>query len=205
MFSLIDQHVDRIIFYYIYSDIGNSIDRKIPVEDISLMLEVRTTNKYFNEMCENYFFDRIKNKCVKFVDFNYNIHLSTLYYRQLTNSFMFEIYKNYLDSHIEKYGEKTIVLIEMGSFYELYGVDNQIEKIGQVKKVSELLNIHITSRHRRIVGNNRKNHLLAGFPIYLLNKYVNLLLDYDYTIVIIGRTPSLLRKVTTIYGKNVFC
>ena len=33
--------------------------------------------------------------------------------------------------------------MEVGSFYELYGVDNDTEQIGDLKKITELLNIQL--------------------------------------------------------------
>src|SRR3989339_835145 len=43
----------------------------------------------------------------------------------------------YLDLHEEfskKYGENTVVLMEVGSFFEVYGVDNEPEKTKLSKK-----------------------------------------------------------------------
>ena len=52
--------------------------------------------------------------------------------------------------------------MEVGSF-ELYGISNETEKIGDAKKVCQLLNIQLTRRNKAILGNSRKNALMAGF------------------------------------------
>ena len=53
----------------------------------------------------------------------------------------------------KKYGEKTIVLMEVGSFFEFYGVSNEKEKIGDAKTVCELLNIQLTRRNKANLEN----------------------------------------------------
>ena len=48
----------------------------------------------------------------------------------------FKIQKQYE----EKYGITTIVLMQVGSFFEMYGVDNEKEKIGNLFEITGLLN-----------------------------------------------------------------
>ena len=54
----------------------------------------------------------------------------------------------YLDLQREysiKYGTKTLIIIEVGSFYEMYGIrENDI-----LQEVSQLLNIVLTKRDKR--------------------------------------------------------
>ena len=65
------------------------------------------------------------------------------------NSFLLKkqsLVETYFEYHLkyEKiYGKKTLILMEVGSFYELYGVNNKIEKIGDVQSVTEILNIQM--------------------------------------------------------------
>ena len=206
---LIDWYVDKIIFNYICSNIKQIINHsnKHCIKNISESLTICATNKYFNQMCENYFSDLIKIKYDRFIDLDPTRHdqSSILYYRQLNNSFIFEIYKHYLDIYTKKYGNKTIILMQQGSFYEFYGVDNQYEKIGQAYEIAKMLNIYISVTKKKQL-NNRKYHLLAGFPKSSLNKYINILLGYNYVIVIVDQISPLpypKRKVTTIYDKNL--
>ena len=39
-------------------------------------------------------------------------------------------YFNYQIDAVNKYGKNSIVLMEVGHFYEIYGLDNETEKIG---------------------------------------------------------------------------
>ena len=43
-----------------------------------------------------------------------------------------------------KYGKDTIVLMEIGTFFEVYEVSNDEEHIGRAKEIADLLNIHLT-------------------------------------------------------------
>ena len=45
----------------------------------------------------------------------------------------FQEYINIYNDSIKKYGPKTAVLYQCGSFYELYGVDNDTEKLGNIE------------------------------------------------------------------------
>ena len=110
--------------------------------------------------------------------------------------------------HFEKkYGEKTIVLMEVGSFFELYGVSNEKEKIGDAKTVCELLNIQLTRRNKAIAENSRKNALMAGFPVHSMKRFLNILLQNNYTIVLIEQTtppPNPTREITKIISPGTY-
>ena len=43
-----------------------------------------------------------------------------------------EYFKVYQES-VEQYGEKTVVLIEFGSFYEIYSIENENERLGNFR------------------------------------------------------------------------
>jgi DNA mismatch repair protein MutS len=77
--------------------------------------------------------------------------------------------------------------MQVGMFHEFYGVDNNIEKVGYVKEVSELLNIQMTRKDKKIQENNRKNCLMAGFPSEHIERYTKVLLENNYTVVVIDQ------------------
>jgi len=107
----------------------------------------------------------------------------------------------------KKYGKNTIVLIEVGSFFEVYGVDNKEETVGKPKEVAEMLNLQLTRRSKSIPENSRKNPLLAGFPIASFDRYVNKITSENkYTLVIIkqrGIPPKITRYVDSILSPGV--
>ena len=101
---------------------------------------------------------------------------------------------NHIDEYIfyqveyeKKYGKKCVVLMETGSFMEIYGVDNDTEIIGDVSKVAELLNIQLTRRDKKNVENSRRNPQMAGFPTHSMHRFINILLLNQYTVVCINQ------------------
>ena len=52
-------------------------------------------------------------------------------------------YLDLQDKYEKKYGEKTIVLMEVGSFFELYGIVNETISRGRIYEISELTNLSV--------------------------------------------------------------
>lgn len=107
----------------------------------------------------------------------------------------------------KKYGKKTIVLMQVGSFFEFYGVSNDVEKIGDPQIITELLNIQLTRRNKAILENSRTNCLMAGFPLNSLKRYNNILLSNNYTVVLIEQVsdpPNPRREITQIYSPGTY-
>jgi DNA mismatch repair protein MutS len=106
-----------------------------------------------------------------------------------------------------KYGTDTVVLMEVGSFFEIYGVDNATEQIGKTKEIAEILNIQLTRKNKNIPENNVKNPLMAGFPSATFDRYVQKLVrENKYTIAIIrqqGAPPKVTRYLDTILSPGV--
>ena len=120
---------------------------------------------------------------------------------------------DYLEKQLEyekKYGELTIVLMQVGHFYEAYGVDNEKEKTNSenLKRLSDILNIQLTKKNKNIVEISRGNPLMMGVNIYSIDKFVQILLNNNYTTVQIEQVtppPEPERAVTNIYspGTNI--
>src|SRR6476620_7207248 len=96
-------------------------------------------------------------------------------------------YFNYLEKYQKIYGENVVVLCQVGSFMELYSIDNDKEKIGNAQEISQLLNIQLTRKNKNILENNRKNALMVGFPCCSLDKYLPVLINNNYTVIIIKK------------------
>ena len=116
-------------------------------------------------------------------------------------------YLEYQSTYEKKYGSNTIVLMEVGHFFEFYGIDNEEEKLGNVQEVSELLNIQMTRRNRSILENSRSNPLMAGFPSLAIQRHLHFLLSNGYTIVLIEQVtppPNPERAITNIYSPGTY-
>jgi len=118
------------------------------------------------------------------------------------NRLLSEIYFD-LQRHFEaKYGPDTLILMEIGSFFELYEVNNDEMKIGKAKEVAELLNIQLTRKNKAIAQNSIKNPLLAGVPTVSIERYIaRLIATKKYTIVLVkqkGEPPHIKRYIANI-------
>lgn len=127
---------------------------------------------------------------------------------------IFDQYEYFQNRYQQKYGPNTVVLMQVGGFYELYGVDNDTTKIGLAKEIAILLHIELTRRNKEIRENSRTNHLMAGFPLAALCKYIDILMDNNYTVVVIDQegtakdknksSDKLPRRVAEIYSPGTY-
>jgi len=113
-----------------------------------------------------------------------------------------EIYFD-LQLHFEqKYGKDALVLMEIGTFFEVYEVNNDEMKVGKAKEIAELLNIQLTRKSKAILENSVSNPLLAGVPAVSLDRYLARLIDTKkYTIIVVkqkGEMPNIKRYVSNI-------
>jgi len=54
-------------------------------------------------------------------------------------------------------------------FYEVYGIENSTEKIGNASEVARLLNIQLTRLDKKVLEVSLSNPLMAGFPLSSLD------------------------------------
>ena len=114
----------------------------------------------------------------------------------------------YTKEYKQKYGDKTIVLMQVGSFFELYSIFDDTDN--ELYKIADICNITISKKNKTILEVSNRNPLMAGFPLYTINKYQNILLQNNYTIVMIEQVsepPNPDRKVTEVLspGMNINC
>ena len=102
----------------------------------------------------------------------------------------------------EKYGPDTVVLMEVGTFFEVYEVNNDELKIGKAKEIAELLNIQLTRKNKTILENSVANPLMAGFPTVSLERYLSRMVQSNrYTVVLVrqkGVPPKVKRYIANI-------
>lgn len=125
-----------------------------------------------------------------------------------------EYFKVYQES-VEQYGEKTVVLIEFGSFYEIYSIENENERLGNANIISEIIRCDFTSKNkakRALDGySTRSNPDFCGFGTAFLRKYIPPLLNENYTVVVINqledakskRGKTVKRGITAVYSPTL--
>jgi len=108
----------------------------------------------------------------------------------------------------KQYGEKTVVFMEVGSFFECYSVETDTIHEGiHMSEVCGLLNIQSTKKNKSIPIVSRTNPLMCGFPSGSLKKYMEILLSEHYTVVLVEQVtppPNPERKVTQVISPSTY-
>ena len=87
----------------------------------------------------------------------------------------FKISKEYQ----EKYGKNTVLLMQVGSFFEIYGLkDVDMSEIHEIAQICQFA----VSEKKMVYKNSQV--LMAGFPDYKLEKYLQKITENMYTVVV---------------------
>jgi DNA mismatch repair protein MutS len=109
---------------------------------------------------------------------------------------MFKEYIQFYKQYSQKYGSKTAVFLMVGSFYELY--DLQDNKTGETEcnilEIVDYLGIQLSSKKGGDVGIDQTG-LFAGFPDYVLHKWAGRLTSAGWTVVIVDQFKDHRGKV----------
>jgi DNA mismatch repair protein MutS len=82
----------------------------------------------------------------------------------------------------KKYGELSVVLFEVGSFYEIYGVKtNRTYICKNIDEIAKILGIQLTKKDKK-EQHSKSNPYLVGFPNVSLHKYLTKLVNNQYTV-----------------------
>jgi DNA mismatch repair protein MutS len=102
--------------------------------------------------------------------------------------------------YMEEYGDKTIVLMMVGSFYEMYGEKNSKGVISgsKIEEVSKICDLAVAQK----TGTN----VMAGFTYTKIDKYLKKIQDAGYTTIVIKQDPTnpKIRSVEGIYSPGTF-
>lgn len=97
-----------------------------------------------------------------------------------------ETYYSYQEEIQRKYGERSVIFMMVGSFYEIY----EFEDIGHATKMSSLLNIALTKKDKK-KESSRSNPYMCGFPSHSLRKFVDILVrQFGYTVGIVDQVED---------------
>ena len=115
---------------------------------------------------------------------------------------IFKEYCSYTTTYKEKYGVKTIILMQVGSFYEIYAVLNDNEQSGEVDIY------HICQSIMNIaVAKKTNNILMGGFQLPYSEKFIKVLIENGYTVVLVQQVsepPNPIREVTNIISPGTY-
>ena len=125
--------------------------------------------------------------------------------------------KEYLEltkKYSEEYGELTIILMQNGAFFEVYGLKDKNDNIYGCKlsDFSRICDLNIVDK--KVPGGDMtidgEQVINAGFKTHLIEKYIKKLQDNGYTIIVYeeeGEDPikkSKIRNKTGIYSPGTY-
>ena len=83
-----------------------------------------------------------------------------------------------------EYSEKTLLLMQVGSFFECYALLDPRENTYQGSNIQEFSDINDLVISKKNVLHNGTPVVMAGFGITQLEKYVRRMQENDYTVVV---------------------
>lgn len=121
------------------------------------------------------------------------------------------ILKEYLklsNEYQEKYGEKTILYMMVGKFYEVYAIlEDDLSKHDSNVDIQNAIQISTFVNTCDFSLAKKCDHSMAGFPELYLDKYIKKMQDIGYTIVVYGQEGSgknISRVLTGIFSPGTF-
>ena len=102
-----------------------------------------------------------------------------------SNTSIFKEYCHYLNKYKQKYGKQTILLMQVGSFYEIYAILNDTEQLGELdiyNVCNNIMNITVTPKVNGV--------LMGGFQMPYSEKFIKLLIQANYNVVIVEQTSE---------------
>uniref|UniRef100_A0A6C0H5D5 DNA mismatch repair proteins mutS family domain-containing protein n=1 Tax=viral metagenome TaxID=1070528 RepID=A0A6C0H5D5_9ZZZZ len=97
-------------------------------------------------------------------------------------------YFDKLEMHKKEYGENTIVLMQVGAFYEVYGND----KITDIYKFAEICDL--------IVGTKINSVKMSGFRDFMLEKYIKRLNNNSFVVVVYAQDENKIGTKRSLLG-----
>jgi len=119
--------------------------------------------------------------------------------------------KEYFDltrQYLTDYGEKTIVLMQVGAFFEVYGVyddDKHISNLSKIVDFSQICELNVVPKKPCFYCD--KEVVMAGFKDIQLDKYIKKLLDAGFTTAVYiqdEQAKNTTRSLLNIFSPGTF-
>ena len=115
-------------------------------------------------------------------------------------------YFDYYETYKSKYGENTVILLEVGSFYEIYGVKSSTTNDiygSNIVEICSLCNLNYSEKKQTY---NNDQVIMAGFRNYMVDKYLSKLVDANYVVAVFDQNhdPIVPSKILSRTLKSIF-
>jgi DNA mismatch repair ATPase MutS len=100
---------------------------------------------------------------------------------------------------------QSIVMIEIGKFYEVYTFETDDGDCGGAKEVSRVCNIVLTRKNKNLPVSMSNPHM-CGFPSHSLSRYVGHLVDHGFTVAVYEQrttgSEGMTRRLKGVYSPS---
>jgi len=100
----------------------------------------------------------------------------------------------------QEYGEKTIVLMQVGAFFEVYGLEDKAQGVisaSQLVDFTRICDLNIADK-KICVGTS--GVLMAGFSHYMIDKYLKKLQEAGYSVVVYVQDEQAKNTSRSLHG-----
>ena len=115
---------------------------------------------------------------------------------------IYDDYLNYTKEYKKIYGEKTIILMQVGSFFECYALvdsNNNKKYFGsEINNFSQICDMTISKKSG--CSCNGYDVVMAGFGTAQIEKYIKKLQEQGYTIVVFTQDNQVKNTCRSLYG-----
>jgi len=119
-----------------------------------------------------------------------------------------DLYLKLTKQYKKDYGERTVLLMQVGSFFEIYGFlskdTKELSQITPIKETAQICNLNIAEKKLTHEGNSV---VMAGFRDYSLDKYVQKITEGGYTAVVYIQEKNgreVIRKLHGIHSPGTY-
>jgi DNA mismatch repair protein MutS len=98
---------------------------------------------------------------------------------------IYNLYFNLTTEYTEKYGPKTCVLLQVGSFFEIYGLKDKNGEItkSNIEDICEICGLNSTEKKVAYSGSGSSGQIMmAGFRDFTLDKHISKMMEVGYTV-----------------------
>ncbi len=115
---------------------------------------------------------------------------------------LIDTYFNDVIKYQKQFGEKTAVYIQVGDFYEIYTAElPDGSRIGILDQISDICNLTISQKKVCLGINNDAKVYMGGFPVYMLDKFINIPVDeHGWTVIVIKQDEQCAGTTRSVEG-----
>jgi len=116
---------------------------------------------------------------------------------------IYDEYFSYVELNKEKYGTMNAVFMQVGSFYEMYGIKDKEGRIlkSNIKEITALCGLHMSKKMESLDG----AIVMAGVPEHSIEKFLKIIVQHDYSVCLYDQHKEgkkTWRTLSQVYSKG---